>query len=72
MTAKPKLKYYNLSLPEPVYDEVRDLATAHNTSVLEIFRKFTKLGLIAFDLENSPGAKLIIKDEQGEREIIIL
>jgi hypothetical protein len=67
-----RLKRYNLVLPEKLYDEMYAVASSHHTTVLELMRKFIKLGLLAMELQEKPDASLIIKDGNIEREILML
>lgn len=67
-----KKKRYSLVLPQEVYDEVQCVADSEGTTVLEILRKFIKLGLIAVELEKKPNSALIIRTDDSEREIILI
>lgn len=65
-------KRYNLSLPNDLYYELDRIANKHNTTKLEVIRKFIKLGLVAENVESDPNSHLIIKDDKGERELMIM
>ena len=65
-------KRYTLVLPEALYDEVEKIAQDEETTVIEIIRRFIKLGLLAMELQASPSGALIIREGDKEREIFIL
>jgi len=66
------VKRYNLVLPEDLYNEVRRQADEHGTTVVELIRKFIKLGLLAMDVQEDPESALIIREGDTEREVILL
>ena len=63
---------YTLVLPEELFGQVEQLAETEHTTVVELLRRFTKLGLLAADIQKQPGAALLIRDGQGERQILLL
>lgn len=67
-----ELKRYNLVLPLELFDEVRKIADSRHTTVVEMLRKFIKLGLLAIQVEEIPDATLLIREGNTEREIILL
>jgi hypothetical protein len=66
------IKRYNLSLPEDVFNEIQQIADEQHTTMLEILRRFIKLGLIAYELEKREDAALIIREGDKEREIVLI
>ena len=66
------VKRYNLVLPEDLFEEVQKIADREQTSVIEILRRFIKLGLIASKLGDKPGAELIIRDGNRERQLLLI
>ena len=66
------VKRYSLVLPEELFDAVQELANRRQTTVVDIIRRFIKLGLIAARIEDTPGAALIIREGDTEREIIFV
>jgi hypothetical protein len=72
LTAQTALKRYNLALPEPLYEELQTLADREHTTILELLRRFIKLGLLAVKVQDTPGAALIIREGESEREIVLL
>jgi len=67
-----RLKRYNLVLPKELFDEVQKLAESRHTTVVEMLRKFIKLGLLAIQIEETPDATLLVREGDTEREIILL
>ncbi len=65
-------KRYNLILPQDLFDEVQRIADDRQTSVVDMLRRFIKLGLLAIQVEESPGAALLIREGDTEKEIILL
>ncbi|MGH2588176.1 MAG: Clp protease N-terminal domain-containing protein, partial [Dehalococcoidia bacterium] len=49
---------YSLVLPEDLFEEVERLAERQQTSVVELLRRFTRLGLLATQLQERPDAAL--------------
>lgn len=66
------IKRYNLALPEELFNEVQQLAEKRQTTVVELLRRFIKLGLIAAQVEDTPGAAIFIRDGDTERQIIFI
>lgn len=69
---KKQQKRYNLVLPEGLFNRVQELADEEETSVVELLRKFIKLGLLAVDIEKDPDAALLIREKDVERQLVIL
>lgn len=59
-------------MEEDLFEKVQAVADEEQTTVVEIFRKFTKFGLIALEVQKKPDAALIIREGDTEREIIFL
>lgn len=71
-SGKSDIKKYNLALPQALFDELQEVADKRHTTVVELLRRFIKLGLIATQIDETPGAALIIREGDKEREILIL
>lgn len=67
-----RLKHYNLTLPEDLFDELQQLADREHTTVVDLLRRFIKLGLLAIRVNETPGSALIIREGEKEREILLL
>jgi ATP-dependent Clp protease ATP-binding subunit ClpA len=71
--AAPKeLKRYNLALPEDLFREVERLAQRQNTTVVEVLRRFVKLGLYVTAVQESPDGAVLVRQDGREREIVLL
>lgn len=70
--SKKRVKRYSLVLPEAVFDEIQRVADEQQTTVVEIIRKFIKLGLIATEIEKDSSAALIIREGDKEKEILLI
>lgn len=66
------VKRYNLTLPEELFDEVQALADRKQTTVVELLRRFIKLGLLAAAVEDMPDGAFFIRENGVERQIIFI
>lgn len=66
------LKRYNLVLAEEMYAELEKVAHKRHTSVVEILRRYIKLGLLVEQIDERPGAELLIREGARERQIVLL
>ena len=66
------VKRYSLVLPEDLFTALQTLADQRQTTVVDLIRRFIKLGLIAAKVEDTPGVALLIREGETEREIILL
>ncbi len=71
-TRKSDIKKYNLALPQELFDKLQEVTDRQHTTVVELLRKFIKLGLIVIDLDEQPDAALIIREGDKEREVVFL
>jgi hypothetical protein len=69
---KGEMKRYNLVLPQTLFDEIQTMADRKGVTVLDVLRKFIKLGLIVVALEDQPDSKLIIRTGDTEKEVILI
>ncbi len=65
-------KRYNLVVPDSLFREVQELADRQGTTVVEVLRRFIKLGLLATQVMETPGSALVIREGEREREIVLL
>jgi hypothetical protein len=70
--APTTLKRYNLALPPELFERLQAVAREQNTTVVEVLRRFIKLGLIATEIEKRPDAKLIIREGEAETQILLI
>ena len=66
------MKRYNLVLPEVLFNEVQRVADEHQTTVVDILRRFIKLGLLAAQIEETPDSALIIRQGATEKQLILV
>jgi len=72
MDASKNLKRYNMVLPEPLFLELQDAAKQNDITVLELLRRFIKLGLIVHNVSKDPSAAFVIRTGDTEREVMFL
>jgi hypothetical protein len=65
-------KRYNVVLPQEMFDELQNIADERGVSVVEMLRKFIKLGILASWLEELPDAALIIREGDNDRELLLI
>lgn len=65
-------KRYTLVIPQGMYDEVEQIAEQRHATVIDLLRKFIKLGILAVNLEDDPNAALVIREGDTEKEIMML
>jgi hypothetical protein len=65
-------KRYNLVLPEELYTEVQTLAERRGTTVVEVFRRFIRLGLLIAKAEEAPDMELILRKGDKEQQLVLL
>jgi hypothetical protein len=63
------VKRYSLVLPEELYEKLRTTAEKHHMTVLDLLKRFIKLGLL---MESSPGASLVLRENGKEQKILVL
>jgi hypothetical protein len=68
--ANSGLKRYSLVLPEPSFIEVQRIAENEHTTILDLIRRFIKIGLLLARL--SPDAEIIIREDDKETKLLFL
>jgi hypothetical protein len=63
------MKRYNLDLPVDLFNELKQVADHQNTTMVEVIRKFIKLGLT---LEKVPESTLYIREGDAFSRLIVL
>ena len=58
-STRGEMKRYSLELPVELFNEVRQIAHEQHTTVVEVIRKFIKLGLA---IEKTPDNALYIRE----------
>lgn len=67
-----RTKRYNMTLPEPVYDELQAIADRRGTTVVDVLRGFIKLGFLAVEIEDTPGSSLILREGDREQRLVLI
>jgi hypothetical protein len=67
-----KVKRYNLVLPEELFNELQAEAERRQVTVVELLRKYIKLGLLVNRSLDSPDSSLLIREGNAEKEIVII
>ena len=68
----PKVYRYSLALPTDLFEELKLAADKRGMTVIEVLRKFIKLGLIVLETQENLGSALIIREGDTERQIMII
>lgn len=63
------LKRYSLVIPNTLYQQVKHEASKNGTTVIELFRKLIKIGLMALQIQDDPNRALIIQEGDTEKQI---
>ena len=71
-TGGPRLKRYTLVLPEELFVVVQQRADQRGTTVVDLLRRFIRLGLLVLQLEDTPDATLIIREGGTDRLVPII
>ena len=59
-------------LPGELLTELQEVADQKHTTVVELIRKFVKLGLLAVQAESTPGMEFLIRENGVEQRVLIL
>lgn len=65
------MKRYNLTIPDELFNKMEEVAANEQTSVVDILKRYIKVGLLV-DEVRSNGGKLLIRENNVDREIVIL
>lgn len=66
------VKRYNLALPEDLFNELQQTAERRQTTVVELLRRFIKLGLLIIQTEDSSDSTFWLKEGDIEKQIILI
>lgn len=69
--AETPTRRYNLGLPETLYNDLERVAKEQGTTVVELIRRFIKLGLLAIELQQSPGSGLIMRKDGEDHKVML-
>jgi hypothetical protein len=65
------IKRYSLALPDEVFNELQCEANRRGKTVVDLLRKFIKLGLIVLRVEDNPNAEFIIREGDKETRVVL-
>ena len=51
---------------------MQSLADAEQTTIVDLMRRFTKLGLLVMETQKTPGASIIIRQGDAEQRVVVL
>jgi hypothetical protein len=67
------IKRYNLGIPEELYEEIHIIADKEGTSILEILKKFMKIGCIINKIQQESDSCIIIRQKgEDDKEIVFI
>ncbi len=69
--AKTNMKRYHIALPSELLGEIQGVADKRGVTVVELFRRFIRLGLIADKVQDTDGSELLIREGKRETRILI-
>jgi hypothetical protein len=64
-------KRYHLVMPEELFREIERAAEARHTTTVEFIRRLLRIGLLVDRIQDSPGAALVIREGDKEREVLL-
>jgi hypothetical protein len=67
MAPREGMKRYHLEIQETLYKQVEDIAIENGITVVQVLRRFIKIGLMGIEAQKTPGGGLIVRDENGDR-----
>ena len=72
MAKQTNSKRFNMILPYELFDQIQVIADQEHTSVVEVLRRFIKLGLLATEVQKKPDSALILREGDDEKQILLL
>lgn len=63
---------YNLALPDDLFREVEELAEKDQTTVVDVIRRFVRLGLLVRKAQEEPGTEFLIREGDRERQVLLV
>lgn len=65
-------RQYNLVLQDELFVELKKVAAQNGISMVELLRRFIRLGLLVEKLQNEPDSAFLIREGNSEREVILI
>jgi len=69
---KKETKRYNVVLPAELIDQLQEIADQNHTSVLELIKRFIKLGLLVVRAETTPDLEFLVRERGVEKRVMLL
>lgn len=66
------VRRHSLVLPEELFQQVQTLANDEQTTVTDLLRRFTKLGLLIMETQRTPGSSIVIRQGATEQQLVVL
>jgi hypothetical protein len=66
------MKRYNLALSDELYAELELAARRRNASMVDVLRRYIRLGLLVDQIDANPNAELLIREGDRERQIVLI
>lgn len=70
--AKQKQKRYSMVIQPDLYAQVEAVANSHGASVVDILRRFMRLGIMLDEANSNPDAAIIVREAGVEKEIVLI
>lgn len=67
-----EVKRYQLVMPQTLYSRVQAAAEERDVTVVQLLRAFIKLGLMVLEAEKDPTGQLILRTEDGEKQLVLV
>lgn len=64
------LKRYSLVVTGSLFNDVQRTAEEEHTSIIDLLRRYIKLGLFISKIANNPDAQIIVRKNGKEQEIV--
>ncbi|MCU0515239.1 MAG: hypothetical protein MUE40_22015 [Anaerolineae bacterium] len=72
LTTSATAHRFNLTIPDPVYQEVMAAAAESGETITDVLRQFLKMGILAYKIGKDPSKKLIIRDTTAKTDTEIM
>jgi ATP-dependent Clp protease ATP-binding subunit ClpC len=66
------VRRHSLVLPEELFQRVQALASAEQTTVTDLLRRFTRLGLLVMETQSDPDTSIVIRQGDKEQRLLLL
>jgi ATP-dependent Clp protease ATP-binding subunit ClpA len=66
------VRRHSLVLPEDLFQRVQAMASAEQTTVTDLLRRFTRLGLLVMETQGAPDTSIVIRQGEKEQRLLML